>query len=136
MSGVLERFFQISLVVCLMLFTINITLVQFGPAMVGDDEAFDAITDVCNTSSEEYNSVKQTATEYNKPISKTPDWDCIFLQLLHYVDGYMHILDIIFFGELARIGAFLKLILGLFQAIGIAYIPFALWSAFVGGGSP
>lgn len=154
--GVFERFFHISLLLAVMLFAINLSLITFGEALTGEKTFSLGIPTEVNvdlniTSPNILQSAVMPTTSAYNPTGLTQLID-LFGKL---VGGYQLALRNIFAGidasqtceyvltfpvgcadtaELA--GGMLVTIIMLFQLIGIVYLPFALWGAAFGGGVP
>ena len=162
MAGVLEGFFRICAVLMIMLLGANFFITAFGQPMTGekfgvdlnigdfsidDNEYYDI-----NTSTVKYfpnvsgsNVIEQSSSAFSKPIGEGSDWDKVTTIFAGFVAGWQQVV-IKLFSEIGStstehdqamaVGGTLIMIVTLFQLIGGAYILFALWSTFVGGGSP
>lgn len=143
--GVLERFFQISFLLTFVLLIVNSFLTTFGYAMTG--EMIVGLEDV-NTSSviqgTSTNTVLQTSSEIGAPTTTNINWDYVWDKFVNLIGGYTKVLNHIFqnidsahSGDAAeQVGNVIIFLLVILQVAGAAYIPWALLSAWKGGGSP
>ena len=151
--GALQGFFQMCLVLTALLFAVNITLTSFGPTMTGmtPDEflgldtnmSVDLNTTTSATTSEGKSiwnvivgTIKQVTGDIAEAVIDITGWTTLNIILRGFVNGWSVILEKIFVDELEPIGSFLWLILNIIQVMGAAYLPFAILSAWKGGGSP
>ena len=137
MSGILERFFQVALILTLMLLSANAGIFLFGELLTGESltvqaDPFGGISLVIAD-----DSIRQSDVETTDPTQSLTTWLAVAAQLPLLLVGFQvilaHILDGI---GLSLIGTFLLIIISLFQVVGISYLVWALISAFRGGGSP
>ena len=162
MAGVLEGFFRICLVLSIMLLGANFFITAFGEAMTGqgfgnnlnlgnfsiDDNVYydvniGGVIHTPNVSGS--NVIEQSSSAFSKPIGEGSDWDKVTTIFAGFVAGWQQVV-IKLFSEIGStstehdqamvVGGTLIMIVTLFQLIGGAYLLFALWSTFVGGGSP
>ena len=158
--GVLERFFHITLMLTLILFAINFSLVTFGYAMTGDD-SFSGSQVVVNTLDLDnvggnVQPIQQVNTQYDVPATDVSGYDSLIKQAGNLFGGYRIIIwkifadiepanscDLTFVGfdaECAdtaeKAASMLLTLILMIQFIGFAYLPWALISAWKGGGSP
>lgn len=137
MAGILENFFKITMVLTIILMGINMNITFFGYAMTGDQITgldYNAFGTGIQTTADDV--IEQTSSEYETSQSTNLDWLTVFNVVSGIVAGYQIVLLHIFAGDMITVGYFLVAILTMFQVIGAAYIPWALISAWRGGGSP
>ena len=142
--GVLEKFFQIAMVLTVMVIAINGFLITFGPSLIGQNvqAGEQALTD--GTSADITSTVQQQTVDRTTPASDQGNWGDVlttfnrmFFEYQTVIGGMFENLDPTQTGdELEGVGALIIGIISMFQIIGAAYIGFAVLSAFTGGGSP
>ena len=137
MSGILERFFQVALLLTLMTMSANAAIFFFGEALTG--ESFEVISNPFSDTSLVISDsqIKQVEAEAAQPTQSLATWISVLGQLAIFVAGLqlilLHILVPVGLGVIA---SFLVVILSFFQILGTAYLVWALVSAWRGGGSP
>lgn len=158
MGGVLEKFFQISLVLTLVLFGMNAAILAFsGPFLGVDDPAKLALTtsplttsndlnvsdlNTAASNSEPQNVLQQISSLLTIPTFGLENWTAIHEAVIGLGGGYQAALRIVIEGidpgnqELVVISRMIRTIIFIINVFGLAYIPFALWSTFKGGGAP
>lgn len=136
--SVLEKFFQVSLLLTVIILGVNIFLTAFGPSMTGDD-LFETGESYLSggAASTSGNVVEQQTSDITVPEPETSDWDNVWQQFLSLAIGFQLVVLKIF----TEIGTpmfaiALAGIVTIFQAAGGAYIVWAIISAWKGGGSP
>lgn len=153
MGTVLETFFRISMILTLIIIGMNVFISTFGHAMTGQNlsittehlnpERFVVINDE-NTFDVNYtvnvygtSIIEQTTNVFVRPIVQIVDWAGTLGMFGDLAFGSQKVLLFIFVSIGApEAGAALIVIITAIQMIGAAYIPFAILSAFTGGGSP
>ena len=135
--GILERFFQVAMLLTLMILSMNAAIFLFGETLTGESitvqtDPFDGVSLVISDS-----GVTQTETEASSPTQSLETWLAVLAQLASLVIGFqlvlLHILEPLGLGLIA---AFIVIIISFFQILGTAYLVWALVSALKGGGSP
>lgn len=150
--GVMEKFFQIALFLTVVLLGVNIFLSTFGYAMTGEDvfgenvygTALDANVLSGIPQDMTVDTTEQSGTTPETPTLEKDDWTKVWEQFQKLIVGWQTVLNHIFeniddstTGDAAeQVGLMIIYILSLFQIVGAAYIPWALLSAWKGGGSP
>lgn len=145
MAGILGKFFQISMLLTMLLLVINISLITFGASLTGDESLISGVVvQKIDTTSTTSSIIEQSSIEPTIPSGNIGGWSLIYEQMLDLSGPYQKVLGRIFDNidpssdsdSAEQTGDMIRGIIVLFSAFGLAYIPFALWSAFVGGGSP
>ncbi len=137
MSGILERFFQVALLLTLILFAMNASISVFGEVMTGEKLVI-TTQDISGVDLNLSTSViQQTETPFTSATQDPDTWEFVLQQLQAVGFGYRPVFDRIFNSiGLELIGTFLINILTILQVVGVAYLFWALISAWRGGGSP
>jgi len=153
--GVLETFFRISMVLTIILIGMNSMLLAFANPMTGTTpEALIKSENVAidDLSNEDLNTIssgvtstnilRQLGESFGVPQIDFADFGEVQEAVLGFGGGYQNVLKLVF-DDLANgdesiktAGRAIRSIILVLQTAGLAYIPFALWSAFKGGGSP
>jgi len=139
MSGILEKFFQIAVILTIFLILLNVSLIVLGNTLLNSskyDEKIFQCTLVSVTGTED--SIEQTGTDQDSPQVSAGNWDQIQPCIGEMVTGYNNILKYLFPKEYGLDGyaLIISTIITAMQVLALAYIPFALISAWRGGGSP
>ena len=135
--SILSRFFQVSLLLTLMLLSANAGIFLFGEMLTGEKlivqtDPFDGVSLIISD-----NSIKQVEAEATTPTQSLTTWLAVLGQLTLLAVGFQLILNHILVGiGLGLIGTFIIIIISFFQIFGMAYLVWALISAWRGGGSP
>ncbi len=142
--SVLEKFFQIAMLLTVMVIAINGFLITFGPSLIGEsvqtgDQALKGGTSADTTS-----TVQQQTDDRTTPASDQDNWGNVLTTFNRMFFEYQTVIGGMFADldptqtddELENVGALIISIISMFQIIGAAYIGFAVLSAFTGGGSP
>jgi len=137
MSGILERFFQVTLLLTLILIAMNVSIVTFGEAMTGEDFMVDANVFGGVTPGVAASSVEQTESAKAKPTQDEATWETVIETARELIVGYRPVFGKIFDTiGLSIIGQFLIDIITMLQVVAFAYLFWAVISGFAGGGSP
>lgn len=137
MSGILERFFQVAMLLALMIMSMNVAIALFGETLTGETinvegDPFSGISIVISDS-----GVRQVEAEAATPTQSLETWIAVLTQIALLVGGFqlvlLHILRPVGLGLIA---SFIVIIISFFQILGTAYLVWALVSAWKGGGSP
>ena len=158
--GVFERFFHITVMLTLILFAINFSLVTFGYAMTGDD-SFSGRQVAVNTLdlgnvNTDPQPIQQVGIQSDVPATDVSGYDSFIKQAGDLFGGYRIIIWKIFADiepanscDLTLVGfdskcadtaekaaSMLLTLILIIQFIGFCYLPWAVLSAWKGGGSP
>ena len=154
MAGILEKFFQIALLLTVMLLFMNIFLATFGYALTGDATYGESIYAPVGVDTDEFLSGDPTSASGSEvwqqdspttiPTTNKTDWNSVWNQFVRLVYGFQTLVENISsninpatIGDPAeQVGAAVIMIVNIIQIVGAAYIPWALISAWTGGGSP
>ena len=140
MSGILENFFKISLVLTIMVLGMNVFLINVYPTIMGTGDKQPLFAcDLSGTGNIYQNQIEQQGDNIGLPTTNNVTFDNIQVCLQEYVKGYDNVLYRIFGDDglqFPQIAFSISVILSAFQVAGLAYIVFALASTLTGGGSP
>jgi len=141
--SVLKDFFRIAMLLTIMTIAINIFIVNFGEGLTGQAIP---IPESCATTSTSFNgasSIKQTDTGQITSTQAEPNFGCTLDEASNYVTGLSKIINMIFVNidpaegdVIESFGTVLIIIITIMQVFGAAYLPWAMISAFLGGGAP
>lgn len=146
--SILAKFFQISLVLMIILMGINLSIVTVGYTMTGQD--IGGNVGVTTIDLNAYNidlnkmSVEQSDTESATSTIESSGWEDIVDGLYNLVYGYEKVFNFIFADidpttsedVSEQIGRILVNIIQAFQTIGLVYGAFAIVAVLTGGGKP
>lgn len=142
--GVLEKFFQIAMVLTVMVIAINGFLITFGPSLIGPSVQAGNTALADGTVVDTTSTVEQATANIATPPSDQGNWGDVLTTFNRMFFEYRTVIGGMFANldptqtedELEGVGTLIISIISMFQIIGAAYIGFAVLSAFTGGGSP
>lgn len=159
--GMFERFFHVAMILTIMLIACNMSLMIFSPSLLGKNVGEKSlVTSIKDTSTTGFPVVSKITQTTLNPVFSALDATLgignVINFIVNLIGHYRITLQEIFVGidptqqcsyaltfpigecndtpEL--FGAMLLNLVLIFQIIGLIYLPFAIWGAFVGGGSP
>lgn len=147
MASVLAYFFNITVLLTLILLGVNLSITTFGESMTGDASLSSGVVED-TLSGADVNAISSDIEQISSSASyssiQQTGFNALYEQALNLGGPYQKVLDKIFSDidpantndVSEQAGDMIRGIIILFQIIGLAYIPFAVWSAVFGGGSP
>ena len=141
--SVLKNFFQMAVVLTMVLVGMNLFIVNFGQDLAGQTIT---LSQSCSTSDVNFSqdsSIKQTDTGQVTSTQSEANFGCLIEEINRMVFGYRQIFTSIFANidpaegdTVERFGDILVAIITLIQVVGFVYLPWAMISAVLGGGAP